>query len=766
VVYRARDTRLERDVALKVLPEGALADEAARKRFRKEALALSQLNHPNIATVHDFDTQDGVDFLVLEYIPGVTLSDRLAESPLSEKELLRLGVQMAEGLAAAHEQGVVHRDLKPANLRVTPDGRLKILDFGLATLRRPQGDPEAASTATVVGGVAGTLPYMSPEQLRAETVDARSDIYAAGAVLYEMATGRRCFPQSGSTELIAAILQQPAPALPGAVGNIVAKCLDKEAERRYQGARELRVDLDRLAAPPSAHAAARPRAAGSRRWLLGVVAVLVAVGAGLGWWLTRGAAPPDRIESIAVLPLENLSGDATQDYFADGMTEALTTDLGKIGALRVIARQSVMKFKGTRTPLAEVAGQLKVQALVVGSVMRSGEQVRISAQLYDPRTDRQLWSESYERGLRDILALQREVARAIAGEVRVKLTPPEQERLAKAGRVRPEAYELYLKARALSGRANEPDIRQAITLLERAVGMDADFAPAHAALAMSYGNQILFVSPDQSRPLEQKARAALDRATALEPDLAEAYVVRANLMLPPRIQWVEAVPELRKALSINPNSDEAHSLLARAYVHLGFFEEGRAAALKALEISPGDALARLHVAEGLQWSGRLDEAHRAWLDTPVDALPSVVRAQRAWILIELGRMDEARARLAEFVRDDSEDTGGVLAGVQAFLEAAAGGESKAEDLIRRSAAKAGYGHSHHAAYYIACAYAKMNKPRPAVQWLEKAAETGFPCYPLFMRDPRLDPLRKDPGFVAFMDKQKQQWERDKAMLFP
>ena len=359
VVYLARDLRLERDVALKVLPAGLLTDEGARKRFRKEALALSQINHPNIATVHDFDTADGIDFLVLEYIPGTSLDAKLPAGALPEKELVGLATQLTLGLAAAHEQGIVHRDLKPGNLRVTPDGRLKILDFGLATLVRPKGD--AASTVSLTGApaVAGTLPYMAPEQLRGENADARADLHAAGAVLYEMATGRRAFPQAGGTQIIAAILQEmpPPPAslnprVSPALEGIILKCLDKEPEHRYQSARELRVDLERITSstPRVAPVPHPPR----RRWLFPVAAAVLAALAVLAWWALPRAGP-QRIESLAVLPLDNLSGDSTQEYFSDGMTEAVITDLGKIASLRVISRSAVMKYKKERPPLLQIA---------------------------------------------------------------------------------------------------------------------------------------------------------------------------------------------------------------------------------------------------------------------------------------------------------------------------------------------------------------------------------------------------------------------------
>ncbi|MBI3697184.1 MAG: protein kinase, partial [Acidobacteria bacterium] len=338
-VYRAWDEHLARDVAIKVLRAGTLADEAARRRFRTEAQALSKLNHPSIETVHDFDTQEGVDFLVMEFVPGVSLDERLAAESLPQKEITRLGTQLAEALAAAHEQGVVHRDLKPGNLRVTPDGRLKVLDFGLAKLLQPETQMAPTKSVTETRAMAGTLPYMPPEQLRAEKVDARSDIWAAGAVLYEMASGQRPFREEVAVRLVDAILHQ-APIPPRTVNGrispelerIILKCLEKDPENRYQSAKELGVDLRRLGMPTTATAIpSRPPRA--RRWslaVLGALAALLAVLVGLNvgefrdgvWSRVSGRAKPARIESLAVLPLENLARDPSQDYFADGMTEA------------------------------------------------------------------------------------------------------------------------------------------------------------------------------------------------------------------------------------------------------------------------------------------------------------------------------------------------------------------------------------------------------------------------------------------------------------
>src|SRR5215470_777616 len=445
VVYLAHDDRLDRNVALKLLPPLATTNESARKLFCKEALTLAKLNHPNIATVHDFDRDKTIDFLVSEYVSGPRLDDILASGPLPEKQVLRLGMQLAEGLAAAHEHGVVHRDLKPANLRLTPDGRLKILDFGLAKLFQPAASDLTRSFTETQAG-AGTLPYMSPEQVNGETVDPRTDIYAAGAVLYEMATGRRVFPETSPLRLADDIVHK-APLAPRVVNDrvspnferIILKCLEKDPERRYHSAKELEVDLSRLAAPGSAPSVAPAGRIFTRgtviRTGLGLLALAVLLAVlNLSVWKKSffKGSHVDHIEALAVLPLENLSRDPDQQYFAEGMTDELITDLSQIKALRVISRTSVMRYKETKMSLPDIAHELHVDAVVVGSVQRSGDRVRISAQLIEAPTDRNIWAKSYEGDLRDVLALQIQVAQAVAREIEVKLTPQEQQLLAHA----------------------------------------------------------------------------------------------------------------------------------------------------------------------------------------------------------------------------------------------------------------------------------------------------------------------------------------------
>jgi serine/threonine protein kinase len=479
VVYRARDEQLERDVALKVLPSGTLDNEASRRNFRKEALALAKLNHPNIETVYEFATQDGMDFLVMEFVPGKTLADKLLNGVLPEKEVVALGMQIAAALGEAHERGIVHRDLKPRNIAITAKGQAKVLDFGLAKLLRPAS---VASTDTITDtqAIVGTLPYMSPEQLQGEAVDARSDIFTIGAVLYEMATNCRAFGERLPSRLVDTILHE-TPVTPRALNRrisaglerIILKCLDKDPEQRYQSAKELLVDLRRLAEPapsrtnpPASIPKGRTKAARSVAYfvagLLGLTAIVL--GLNVGGWRTRlvGWTSPPKIGSLAVLPLENLSHDPEQEYFADGMTEALITDIAKIGTLRVISRTSVMRYKGTKKPLSQIARELNVDAIVEGSVQHSGDRVRIDAQLIDARNDRNLWTESYQSDLGDVLTLQGNVARAVAGEVRAQLTPQESASMSKSQTVNPRAYESYLQGRYFWNKRTPGDLNASI----------------------------------------------------------------------------------------------------------------------------------------------------------------------------------------------------------------------------------------------------------------------------------------------------------------
>src|SRR6266498_372950 len=523
-------------------------------------------------------------------------------------------------------------------------------------------------------------------------------------------------------------------------------------------------DGARQTSPPPQATASRPRVS-FRRWPLVLVGLLLIsallLGLNAGGLRARllGKGNPVRIQSLAVLPLENLSRDTSQDYFADGMTEALITDLAKIGALRVMSRSSVVQYKGLHKPLPEIGRELNVDAVLTGSVVRSGEHVRIAVQLINAATEQNLWSESYERDLRDVLALQKEVARDIVGEIRIKLTPQEQGQFGGVRPINPEAYDHYLRGRFYLNRQNKADNEAAITALEHAVATDPTFAAAYAELAQAYVWKLFLFAPGD-RQWEEKAFVATEKAIALDPNSAVAHLARGRLLWTPANHFPheKAIREYRHALTLNPSLDEARNQLALVYCHIGAFDEALQESQKAINTNPNNNLAQLRIGQTLNFQGKYEQALSVLRTIPQDANPTLVGYQIAWALFNLGRKEEASATLEQLLRDYPEDSGGLFTSVQAVLAVSAGQERKAEDKIRSAVERGkGFGHFHHTAYHIACAYALMHKPEQAIKWLQAAAEDGFPCYPLFERDTNLDNLRQDARFVTFLAKLKQQW---------
>jgi len=765
VVYRARDERLDRDVALKVLPPGTLADEAARKRFRKEALALSQLNHPNIATVYDFDTDQGVDLLVMEYIPGVTLDEKVAAGPLTEQEVYRLGTQLAQGLTAAHEVGVVHCDLKPGNLRVTPDGRVKIMDFGLAKLLHPADEDKEVRATSSLGqpqGAMGTLPYMSPEQLREEDVDPRSDIYAAGAVLYEMATGRRPFVETGRARLIDVILHQ-SPRLPTTLNprvspqleRIILKALDKDPPRRYQSARELSLDLERQSGPPPvtegfSHRPARP-------WFTLFVLALAAAAlaaALVAFNVNRlrdrliGSSNPASFRSLAVLPLENLSGDKDQEYFVDGMTDELITDLARISSLRVISRTSVMQYKGTNKPLPQIAQELNVDAVVEGTVMRSGNRVRITAKLVQAPADKHLWAETYERDLRDVLALQGDVARDITDKVQVKLTSQEHARLSGAQPVNPEAYEAYLKGRYSMVKWTPESMELAVGYFHQAIEQDPQYALAYAGLAECYATAL---APELGSQRIATAETFAKKALEIDDSVGEAHTALAVIRYLHGWDWSGAEIEFRKALALSPNSPDAHHWYSHFLLTMGRIEESQVESQRYLELDPLSPAATLHMGMHYLFARQYDKAIE-WEQKTLRVEPNYVEAHR-W----LGRAYECKGMypqaLAEIQKavDLSRESGQSERYLPslAYIYARSGQTRKAQELLNTLNRT-----SEHTVRWpidVAEVYVVLGDRQMAFEWLEKAYAQHEDSLPAILKvSPRFDPVRSDPRFQELM----------------
>jgi serine/threonine-protein kinase len=648
VVYEAEDVRLGRHVALKFVVHKKLDRRETVERFEREARAASVLNHPNICTVHDVGEEGGHHFIAMELLEGESLDALLTRGPLPPKRLLELATQIAEGLAAAHARGVIHRDIKPANVFVTSAGFVKIMDFGLAKiLQSPAAEALTASDSeltqtsdlTTPGLAMGTVSFMSPEQVRGEEVDARSDLFSFGALLYDMAVGESPFRGTTPAVKLSGILERHPvplleidPTLPPKLQDIILKALEKDREERYQTARDMAIDLRRLLrevdsgaitsssgvmaavgtpSVPGVTRALAPRQRARRKYWIAAAAIGAALIALLLW--KSGGKPTvpaestgrTEVRSLAVLPLENLSPDAAQAYFADGMTDELIARLSKISALRVISRTSAMRYKGSTKSLPEIARELQVDAIVEGSVQRSGDRVRINARLMDAG-ERQMWTEGYDRELRDVLSIQSDVASAIAREIRVKVAPEETSQLASKGPVDPEAYQAYLQGRVAFLRFTPESLAESEEYFNRAIAEDPQYALAYAGLADTYIQLAGRARPP--REAMPKARAAINRALELDPNLAEGYASLGQVKLFYEFDFEGAGAEYRRALERNPGSPQVHQTNGLYLAARGRGAEAISEADRVLDLDPVSSSSGCTRSRLLYYARRYDES--------------------------------------------------------------------------------------------------------------------------------------------------------------
>jgi serine/threonine protein kinase/tetratricopeptide (TPR) repeat protein len=666
-VYLAEDTKLHRRVAIKFLPLDYAADKQANHRLMREAQAAAKLDHPNICAVHEVAEANGRSFIVMPYVNGETLDVRMKRKPLDISESLALAVQVADALAEAHQHGIIHRDIKPSNIIITPRSQAKVMDFGLAKVATAAAglnvDGEASTQAllTTPGTILGTVPYMSPEQVHGQPLDARTDIFSFGVVLYEMLTGQQLFAAETPAGTISAILtKEPVPlsdyfqTCPQELQRIVNKCLAKDREQRYQTMRDLAIDLESV------------RRECERRGL---------------------PVPISDKATATIRPA--VTGHAAKP------SAFLMSRLG----LTVIA-------------LVVLATIVSVYALFFRS----------------PRS-------------------------MPAGSVTSVNSP---------------AYDYYLRGKLNAYSENRENNETAIKVLEDVVKANPGFAPAYAELAAAYGLKASFFASDtDKKKLNEDAKLYVEKALALDPNLAEGYFVRGFILWthPNRFPHEQTIQSYQRAIALDPNLEQAHHALGVIYFHIGLFDKGEEEINKALDINPSDNLARFRLGTLKVNRGKYEEALAILKAVPPDVNPAIVERTRAVALFELGRTQEASAIVEDYLKTYPTDEGGNVTSVKAMLLAKAGQKQEAEAAIQR-AIEIGksFQHFHHTTYNIASAYALMDKADEALKWLEFTADDGFPCYPLFENDTNLNSLRKDQRFIAFMAKLKQQWERYNATL--
>ena len=806
-VYLAQDTKLDRKIALKILPADLAANQDRMRRFTQEAKAAAALNHPNIATIHEIGESDGVNFIAMEFIDGATLREKIHKEQTDLRKLLRYLQHVAEGLAKAHAAGIVHRDLKPDNIMITRDGHAKILDFGLAKLveQRPMSGGDSSEVATAVmpqhsspGTVMGTVGYMSPEQAQGKTkeIDQRSDIFSFGCILFEAATGKKPFEGESVIKSLHMVVYEPAPPIadfnpsaPSELQRIVRRCLAKDPDERYQSIKEVAIELKELrreiegagidtTVPPPARSETTGATGGEgtrsqsfspttdtrsfstkassaeyvvtgikQHKIVAVIVVLVLVAGSIGlglFWRARNSTAEGTINSIAVMPFQNRSADADTEYLSDGLAESLIYRLSQLPNLKVSPTSSVFRYKGKETDAQKIGNELGVSAVLTGRIVQRGENLTISVELVDVRNNKLLWGEQYERKMSELLTTQREIAAEITNKLQLKLSGEGEQKLAKKYTDSNEAYQLYLKGLFHFANRTKEDAQKAIGYFQQATKLDPNFALAYVGISQSYS---MMPSYSYLSPKEAfpQAKAAAQKALEIDPSLADAHGALATTFAAYDWNWVEAEREFKRAIELNPNVADIHYRYGLIYlIPAGRPGEAIREIKRALELEPLSIAMNANLAGAYMYARQNDLALEQARKT-FDLEPSHITA-RVWlanVYESLGMYNEAIALSEESLKNHLSDQYFLL--YSGYAYAKTGRREKAEDAIKklRDLEKTEPVDS----YIFAMLYVGLGDKDKALVELEQSFNERGYYVPLLSVDPLMDPLRDDPRFA-------------------